>query len=404
MRSARPLPSSPSALDTRTAVTVLTGFSPAATATVARVLLVTDPALLQVAYDHVGDGVVRRRIRTATTVVEDADVPLDEDCVSCLVRADVLPVLTRLSRERPGADIVLALPAALDPETLAAACAHSAEVTDALRFDSYLAVVDAGRIAADLASTDTLHERWPVVPATDGRTVADVVVRQIEYADTVLRWESPTLDRYEAAQLSVLLHRLAPWATHVSAGGSNRVDCTDLAARIRHTRRHDPTVPGILGRALEGFPIGAHEPDSDCGVASTVFSARRPFHPRRLHDALTALPDGVLRGRGQFWIASRPDTVIGYEHAGGTTTLDDLGHWLAALPQHRWAEATTHRRLTADLDWDPYYGDRRTALAFIGVDLDATAITERLTGCLLTDAETADGEDAWRAYPDPFPT
>jgi hypothetical protein len=96
--------------------------------------------------------------------------------------------------------------------------------------------------------------------------------------------------------------------------------------------------------------------------------------------------------------------VIGYEYAGGTTTLDDLGHWLVALPEPRWTEATDHRRLTADLDWDPYYGDRRTTLAFVGLDLDATAITDRLTGCLLADAEVADGEDGWRAYPDPFPT
>src|SRR5690348_16727629 len=104
MTSARPLPSS--TLDTRTAVTVLTGFSPAATETVARVLLVTDPDLLLVAYDQARPGVVRRRVRTATTVVEDTDVPIDGDCVSCLVRADVLPVLNRLSRERPEADIV----------------------------------------------------------------------------------------------------------------------------------------------------------------------------------------------------------------------------------------------------------------------------------------------------------
>jgi G3E family GTPase len=139
-------------------------------------------------------------------------------------------------------------------------------------------------------------------------------------------------------------------------------------------------------------------------VTSVVFSARRPFHPQRLHETLTALPPGVVRGRGQFWIASRPETVLGYEYAGSNITLDDLGYWLAALPEHRWDEATDHRRTTADLDWDPYYGDRRTTLVLVGLDLDATIVTDRLTGCLLTDAEVADGEDTWRSHPDPFPT
>jgi G3E family GTPase len=198
------------------------------------------------------------------------------------------------------------------------------------------------------------------------------------------------------------MHRLAPWATHLTTGGSTRVDCTDLAVRIRQTHRHDPTIPGMLGRAMEGFPVGVHELVADCGVVSAVFSARRPFHPRRLRDALNALPDGVLRGRGQMWIANRPETVIGYEYAGGSTGLDDLGYWLAALPEHRWTEATANRRMTADLDWDPYYGDRRTTLAFIGLDIDPAAVIELLNGCLLTHAEVAAGEDAWHTYSDPF--
>lgn len=406
MRSARPLPSSSAPLVGRTAVTVLTGFSPAATEMLARVLLVTDPQLLLVAYDHGRDGPVRRRVRTATTLVEDVEVPLDSDCVSCLARDDILPALARLSRERPGADIVLALPATMEPETLAAARARTsagAAADDTLRFDSYVAVVDADRFAGDLSGSDRLRHRWPVVPAGDVRAVADVVARQVEYADTVVLWDNPALDRHEAARLSVLLRRLAPWATHVSAGGSNRIDCTDLAARLRGARRHDPTVPGILGRAMEGFPIGVHEPDPDCGIGSVVFSARRPFHPKRLYGTLTALPPGVLRARGQFWLASRPDTVIGYEHAGGGATLDDLGFWLAALPEHRWSEATTNRRLTADLDWDPYYGDRRSTLSFVTTETDPAAITDRLAESLLTDPEIADGEAGWRSYADPFP-
>lgn len=104
---------------------------------------------------------------------------------------------------------------------------------------------------------------------------------------------------------------------------------------------------------------GLHDPAGDCGVNSMVFRARRPFHWRRLHDTLEDLADESLRARGQLWIASQPDTVIGLESAGGGIDLGGLGHWLAALPVDRWTEASDCRRIAPDLDWDPYYGDRR---------------------------------------------
>jgi G3E family GTPase len=133
-----------------------------------------------------------------------------------------------------------------------------------------------------------------------------------------------------------------------------------------------------------------------------MFRARRPFHPHRLHAALDDLTAEPLRVRGQLWIASQPDTAIGWETAGGGLLLGNLGHWLAALPPGRWTEASDMRRLAADADWDPYYGDRRTMLSFVGFHLDVAAITATLGGCLLTDAEVAEGTDGWTGLPDPF--
>ncbi|SHN45279.1 GTP-binding protein [Cryptosporangium aurantiacum] len=137
-------------------------------------------------------------------------------------------------------------------------------------------------------------------------------------------------------------------------------------------------------------------------MASLLFESRRPFHPQRLHDALEELADRALRARGQLWIASQPDTALGFEVAGGGAVMDRLGRWLAALPPSRWNDAPPSRLLTVDATWDPYYGDRRTELAFIGVDLAADAVTTILTDCLLTDDELADGWGAWSALPDPF--
>ncbi|WP_236048094.1 CobW family GTP-binding protein [Paractinoplanes ovalisporus] len=390
--------------DPRSRVTVLAGFSPAATAAAARVLLLADPGLVLLSHDlsAVREGVVRRTVRDSARVVENVETRLVHGCVSCTLREDVLPALVRLARERPGRDLLLALPPAVEPEALAAACNASPAVNESVRFDSYVTVVEAASFLDDLGSRERLPDRGLHSSGNDRRRVADVVSRQVEFADTLLVWDRPGNDAFTNGRVDSLLHRLAPWAAHVRVGSTPSIDVTGLAASLRHSGRHDPGVPGILGRAISGFPIGIHDPEGEYGVNAMLFRSRRPFHPARLHDALAEVAGGALRGRGQAWIASQPDTVIGWESAGGGIVLGGLGRWLASVPAERWPEVHTLRRLAADLDWDPYYGDRATALSFVGLGLDVPALTRRLTSCLLDDAELATGEDGWRALPDPF--
>ncbi|MEV0897148.1 GTP-binding protein [Actinoplanes sp. NPDC049802] len=381
---------------TTTTVTVLSGFSPGAVRAAAQALLIADDRLIAVSHDitRLRDGIVHRTVRTGREILEQATVHLLHGCVSCTLREDVLPTLTRLAGERPGSDLLLVLPPAIEPEAVAVACRP---LTDSLHFGSYVTVIDADRFLDDLASTDDLRHRGLHAADDDHRAVADVVVHQVEYSDTVILWSRPSTDPSGLDRLGTLVHRLAPWAVQVPTGTTHSLDCTGLATLIRGARRHDPDRPGLLGLALEGRAIGVHDPST-----SVVFQTRRPFHPRRLHDALDYLTGEALRGRGQLWIASQPDTVVGFESAGGGVSLGGLGHWLAALPQDRWMEAGDQRRLAADLTWDPYYGDRRTVLALIGFGLDDSGLLDLLDSCLLTDEELADGFDAWRRLPDPF--
>jgi G3E family GTPase len=407
--STRPIAATvPSSVDTRPRVTVLTGFSPAAVLAIAQCLLVVDPHLALVRHDisQIRDGRIRRTVRTADEALEDAVVELEHGCVSCTLREDVVPTLARLAAERPDGDILLALPQAVEPEAVAAAChqgvVNGTALSDIVRFDSYVAVVEAAAFLDDLCTSDDLRHRDLHAADNDHRSVAGVVARQVEFADTVVVWGSPYDEKYQTARLDALLAQLVPWSVRLRVADTASIDCVSLAARLRGTGRHDPRTPGMMGRALEGLPIGIHEPAGEHGATSVVFRSRRPFHPQRLHDALEQLTGEALRGRGQLWIASQSDTVIGWESAGGGISLGCLGYWLAALPHERWAETSDLRRLAADLDWDPYYGDRSTVLAFLGLGLNGDAISDLLASCLLTDAELADGFQTWTALPDPF--
>ncbi|TDC83916.1 cobalamin biosynthesis protein CobW [Micromonospora sp. KC606] len=393
--------------DTRPSLTVLSGFWPAATYAVARALLAADPALLLVRHDlaEVREGTVHRVVRDGAGLLEDERITLAHGCVSCTLREDVLPTLARLARAHPGRDLLLMLPEVVEPEAVAAACAHclvdGAALADLLRIDSYVTVVAAEHLLDGLASTDDLQTLGIQAADNDNRALADVVVRQIEYADTLVLWGDSPDGEYDTSRLAVLLERMTPWATLVRVQ-DDHVDAGELTRRLRGTNRHRPETPGVLARGLEGYSLGVHEPHPDCGVVSVVFRARRPFHPHRLHDVLEEVNADVVRSRGHLWLASQPETVIAWEFAGGGLGLGSLGRWLAALPDPHWDDVSDHRRLAAALDWDPYYGDRHQHLVFIGLDLDPADVHRALARCLLTDAELADGEDIWRTYHDPF--
>ncbi|TDB73133.1 cobalamin biosynthesis protein CobW [Micromonospora sp. KC723] len=393
--------------DTRPSLTVLSGFWPAVTYAVARSLLAADPALLLVRHDlaEVREGTVHRVVRDSAGLVEDERITLAHGCVSCTLREDVLPTLARLARAHSGRDLLLMLPEVVEPEAVAAACAHclvdGAPLADLLRIDSYVTVVAAEHLLDGLSSTDDLRALGIQAADNDDRALADVVVRQIEYADTLVLWGDSPDGAYDTSRLAVLLQRMTPWATLVRVQGDH-VDAGELTRQLRGTRRHRPETPGVLARGLEGYSLGVHEPHPDCGVVSVVFRARRPFHPRRLHTVLEEVNADVIRSRGHLWLASQPETVVAWEFAGGGLGLGSLGRWLATLPDAHWDDVSDHRRLAAALDWDPYYGDRHQHLAFIGLELDPADLRRTLSRCLLTDAELADGEDTWRTYPDPF--
>ncbi|MCH7233130.1 cobalamin biosynthesis protein CobW, partial [Glycomyces sp. L485] len=183
------------AADLRPALTLLTGFSPGATLAAADMLLDADPSVLVVAHDLtelLEHGRLRRVVRDGGGIVEDDRITLDHGCVSCTLREDVLPTLVRLATEKPGRDLVLALPPAIEPESVAAVCSwchvDGRPVTDAVKLDSVVAVCDPDVILPALDSADDLSDRSLQSAEDDPRSVADVVARQIEYADTVLLW------------------------------------------------------------------------------------------------------------------------------------------------------------------------------------------------------------------------
>jgi G3E family GTPase len=345
--------------------------------------------------DEVGQGVVTRRLRLdgeeRVTVLE-----LAHGCVSCTLREDVLPLLRALGRH-PGVDrIVLRLDPALEPELVCTAIlgvlVDGAPVTDAVDLRGVVTVLDESTWLDDATGEAELDERGLADLPGDERTLAQLVVAQAECADLIVH--AGDAEPWVRARTTAVLARLAPLAERVPAGQlDRRLLLERLPLGARRGRPESPHAPLLRGQP----PL-----EDSAGVRLLVFTARRPFHPQRLHDAIDALLDGVVRSRGRVWLATRPSAVLWLESAGGGLQVGYAGDWLTAGDADAWAEADAERHAQAALRWHSRWGDRAQDLAVLVHDADPAAIEAELTAALLDDAELAGGEQAWRSLPDPF--
>ncbi|KAF0848756.1 G3E family GTPase [Nocardia caishijiensis] len=337
------------------------------------------------------EGVVRRTVRTSgnvtTTVLE-----LAHGCVSCTLRADLLPMLCTLAARESVRRIVLALDPAIEAEALCHAI-QTVEVTGVadrvdgpsarnVRIEAVLTCVDGNQWLADATGDEALADRGPA-SADDERTVAQVAVGQVDFADAlVVLGDVEPLDR---ERLGAVLARLAPGAPTAWLDDASTFDAMEIGALL--TR--------VPADARRGRVFDAHAPllrgqpplSTDCGVSIIEFAARRPFHPARLHEALDVLFDGVVTARGRIWLATQPEQVVWLESAGGGLRVGGAGKWLAAMTPEEQAEADPARRAMAALGWDDRFGDRDVSLVILAHDADPTEIRHALHWALVEDDE-----------------
>ena len=356
---------------------------------------------------RLGEGVVLRteQERNGSGVAERSTaVELAHGCLSCTLRLDLLPLLRTLARRDDVTRVVLHLDPALEPEHLCWSVANvllddepegiPETVGDWVRVAGVLAVVEAAGWLDDVTSGDDLGDRGLAATPDDDRTLAQVALAQVAFADAVVL-AGPPADAWAGARLDAVLDRLAPSVPRADV----RVPPDRLLAALGPAARR-----GRISSAHD--PLLAGEPPlaEDCGVQLVRFDPDRPLHPGRLHDALDVLLDGVVCSRGRLWLASQHDRTVWLESAGPGLRMGDAGPWLATLDDGAWAEVDPQRRVAAALRWDPVHGDRHTELVVLTHRQPVLAITAALHAAVLTDEEWAAGPEAWRRFADPFGT
>lgn len=283
---------------------------------------------------------------------------------------------------------------------------HGAGPDAAVQPDTLVTVVDAATVLRDLNEAEFLADRGLAQGQDDDRTVAEVLVAQIEACDVIVLNKADLVGAAELARLRAALQALNPRADIVEASFGKVPP-----GRVQGTGRFDfEAVADGAGwlAALRGQVPAA---DAASGVSTLVYRRRRPFHPQRfadlIHTEWLREHGSVLRSKGLFWLAGRMETAGDWNQSGGVCRHGGAGAWWVALDPAEWpADAAERAEVEADMQDGGVpapFGDRRQELVLIGLDLDHAALQARLDACLLSDAEMAAGVAAWAAYPDPFP-
>ncbi|WP_239649578.1 zinc metallochaperone GTPase ZigA [Methylocucumis oryzae] len=329
-------------------------------------------------------------------------VEMSNGCICCTLREDLLVEITTLAHAGHFDYLVIESTGIAEPlpiaETFTFRDEQGVSLSDVAQLDTMVTVVDAVNFMRDYLEALSLKESGESLGEDDERNVADLLVAQIEFANILLISKTDLISSEELANLKAVLHQLNPTANIIPTV-MGQVDLDNVLNTGLFDFDQAQQAPGWLKQLR-----GEHTPETEeYGISSFVYSARRPFHPERFYQLLHEgeWDNGtLLRSKGFFWLASRPDYAGNWSQAGGIMHHGLAGRWWAAVPKEQWPSDYQDDILA---QWSEPYGDCRQELVFIGQHINVEQIKQELDACLLTDNELAQGPEVWRFYSDNFP-
>ncbi|MDK4148562.1 GTP-binding protein [Staphylococcus pseudintermedius] len=329
-------------------------------------------------------------------------VELSTGCICCTLRDDLLKEVERIVK-RGGIDqIVIESTGISEPVPVAQTFSYVDEalgidLTEICRLDTMVTVVDANRFIKDYQSGDMLLDRDQAVGEDDERTIADLLIDQIEFCDVLILNKIDLVSEEEANRLEAMLRKLQPTAKLIRTVNAE-VNIDEVLETGRFNFEAASQSAGWL-QELEAGGHATHTPETEeYGISSFVYRRRLPFHAERFNAFLENMSESIVRAKGIAWLAQYNDVACLVSQAGTAVDIHPVTFWVASMPKAERA-AILQERPDVRADWDPEYGDRHTQLVIIGIDLDEAAITAELDECLLNSQEI-DAE--WSQLFDPY--
>ena len=333
---------------------------------------------------------------------EEKLVEMSNGCICCTLREDLLEEVTKLAKEGRFDYLLIESTGISEPlpvaETFTFRDENEQSLADIARLDTMVTVVDGMNFLLDYQAAESLASRGETLGEDDERSITDLLIEQIEFADVILISKIDLISSCEREELMAILERLNAQAEIIPMV-MGEVPLNKILNTGRFDFERAAQAPGWLQELR-----GEHVPETEeYGIASTAYRARRPFHPQRFFDFIDRpwVNGKLLRSKGFFWLASKHQDAGSWSQAGGLMRHGFAGRWWRFVPKSQWPQ--DEESVAAIMgNWQLSTGDCRQELVFIGQNIDFAQMRAELDACLLNDEEMAQGVEGWRQLADPF--
>ena len=334
---------------------------------------------------------------------EEKLVEMSNGCICCTLREDLLIEVAELAKSDKFDYLLIESTGISEPlpvaETFTFEDESGVSLSDVSKLDTMVTVVDAVNFLKDYDEAKYLQEVGESLGEDDERSVADLLVDQVEFSDIILISKIDLVKKSDIDKLTTILRTLNTSAKIIPIS-NGKVDVNKILNTGLFNFEKAQQAPGWLKEMN-----GEHIPETEeYGISSFVYESRKPFYPQRFHDFLNSknLSGKLIRSKGFFWLATRPMFAGSWNQAGGIAHHGFAGMFWKAIPKDRWPTD----KETLDFineKWVEPFGDMRQELVFIGQGLDKNKIIKMLDNCLLTDEDLLLGRKHWETFSDPFP-
>ncbi len=337
---------------------------------------------------------------------EEKLVEMSNGCICCTLREDLMIEVERLAKENRFDYLLIESTGISEPVPVAQTFSFVDEENgiDLSRFsyvDTMVTVVDAFNFFKDFGSPETLVDRELTDMEGDHRTIVNLLTNQIEFANVILLNKTDLITSEHLGILKATIQKLNSSAKIIESSFSKVA-----AKEILNTGLFNFEEAEQSAGWIEELNKDAHTPETEeYGISSFVYRSNKPFDPKRFwHYVQNNFPGTIIRSKGLFWLASRPEQALVWSQAGGSLQSDSAGVWWSSMPFEKRIQYLPfiENQKQIESEWSSTFGDRKNEIVFIGQNMDEKRINSDLESCLSTHEELNKG--TWKAgYNDKWP-
>ncbi|MGQ9837833.1 MAG: CobW family GTP-binding protein [Cyanobacteriota bacterium] len=298
---------------------------------------------------------------------EEDLVELNNGCICCTVRGDIVESVLRLMERSDKIDYLVVETTGLADPLPVALTFLGPELRDLTRLDSIITLVDATNFAPDLFNSDVAYSQiayGDVILLNKADLVTESELQRLEERIRQIKEDARILRSINSAvQLELILD-----TDLFQASALPQETAHDHPDHDDHDHHHHPNH----GSEPCDHPDHDHSHDHHRhnhieaeGFNSLAFESNQPFSLDAFQNFLNELPDAVFRAKGVLWFNESPERYI--FHLSG-------------------------RRYT--LSSDEWPRQPKNQLVLIGQHLDTAQLREKLQACIAGPVTRDKGADS----------